>query len=162
MAKHFLQVDISELENFIDDFSELREQFDDEIKHTIKVVAREFIYDVIKRTPKKTSNLRKHWLEDNVALHVETKGDEYCVYLVNKAEYASYVEQGHYSYNQFNVGGEPYIVKNRTVEYYEGNNAPTFVYGVFYLKKTEIDYKKDKMETIVSREISKIFKDKGW
>lgn len=162
MAKPFMTVDNSELERFAEQFSELVDRFDDEMINTIEYAARRFLDDVKKRTPKKTGNLRNHWTEDNTTLHVEYDGKGYHVYLVNKAEYASWVEHGHYSHNQFNKGGSPYVVKNRTVPYYDGTNAPTFVYGVFYLKKTEIEYNDGKLDAIVNREMTQLFKRKGW
>lgn len=162
MARPFIEVDNSELEKFTQQFSELKEHFDDEIKNMLREVARQFLEDVKKRTPRGTGNLRKHWTIDNLTLDIKSDKSGYWVYLVNTVDYASYVEHGHYSYNQYNVGGVPYTVKNRTVPYYDGNPSPVFVYGVFYLKKTELQYDKGKMQRIVNREMTNLFKSKGW
>ena len=164
MAKRFLTVDNSELLEFTEKFKSLRESWGDSISDMIKVIALKFLQDVKARTPKDTGELRTHWDSDNATIHVESDGHGYWVYLVNKAEYALEVEQGHYSYNQFNKGGEPYIVKNRTIlsNKYGNNNDATFVYGVFYLKETEIQYDEGKLDRLVRRELNKILKSKGW
>lgn len=162
MAKPFMTVDNSELLEFTEQFRELQQNFDADIRKIIENIARKFLVDVKNRTPKDTENLREHWDSDNTTIVVESDGLGYWVYLVNSAEYALEVEQGHFSYNQFNKGGEPYIVRNRTVPYKFGTDAPTFVYGVFYLKETEIQYNEGKLDRLVTRELNKILKSKGW
>lgn len=39
--------------------------------------------------------LRKHWIDDNKNLSVRRVGDDYVVEVVNKSEYALFVEEGH-------------------------------------------------------------------
>lgn len=162
MTKNFLVIDNRELRDFAKKFNNATENSKTAIKKTIEYVARQFLKDVKARTPKKTGNLRQHWDLDNADIVVKETKHTFTVYLVNKAEYAKWVENGHFSYNQFNVGGAPYTVKNRTVPYTYGTNAPTFVYGVFYLKKTEIDYNDmGKLDKLVSQRFNSLLWTKG-
>lgn len=156
MGKPFLIIDDRELQAFAKRCDANLPNAGKGIKRALEKLAASFLQDVKKRTPKKTGKLRDQWDVDNANIVVHEDAGGFYVYLVNTTEYAEWVEKGHYSYNQF---GGPYEVKNRTVPYYDGNNAPTFVYGVFYLKKTEVEYNEGKLETIVSREFDKWLKD---
>lgn len=162
MGKKFLIIGDRELQAFARQCDVNLPKASEGIKRTLEKLATSFLKDVKKRTPKKTGKLRNQWDIDNasVVVHEDAKG--YYVMLVNTTEYAEWVEKGHYSYNQY---GGAYTVKNRTVPYFDGNSAPTFVYGVFYLKKTEIEYNQGKLDTLVSREFNRWLKDffeKGW
>ena len=82
----------------------------------------------------------------------------YQVELINQVEYATYVNDGHYSYNQFNKGGQPYVVKNRTVRYYQGNRDKTFVFGVFFVEKSVVEVGNSRIEQYVFPHIEKWFR----
>lgn len=130
--------DFSELYNFAEELRS-KTNFDKYAKRSIREVAKELV-DVIKQyTPiGETGKLINGW--DKRKLKVIPTSNGYEVLLVNDVEYAKAVNDGHYSYNQFNKGGDPYIVRNRTVPYYMGNHDDTFVYGHFFVEKGIAEY----------------------
>lgn len=110
---------------------------------------------LVEQTPVDTGELRKMWnIDDNLKFTVKRVRNGYEVVLINKAEYASSVNDGHYSYNQFNKGGNPYVVKNRTVPYKQGGKDKTFVFGRFFVEDS-IDLTYPKVERIVMKELMK-------
>lgn len=147
-SKKFLGVDNRELTQYCKSFALLKNNTKKDIKEIIRDAARHFLVDVKNRTPQVSGELRRHWDTDNLDFVVRSTDKGYYVELVNKCEYASYVESGHFSYNQF---GGPYEVKNRTVPFYYKPSGKTVVYGVFFLKKTEVEYaSKGKLDHLVS------------
>lgn len=134
-----LDFDFSELVAFGDN---LVTTYDDVAEEITRKVARA-LYDRLKiRTPKKTGELRSGWDKSgNLAFRVQRDADGFFVELRNETEYANWVNYGHHSYNQF---GGPYVVKNRTVKYYQGNGAVTFVYGVFFVEKSILELEESK------------------
>lgn len=130
--------DFSELYKFADELKD-KKKFDKYAKRAVREVAKELVDAIKGYTPiGETGKLIKGW--DKRKIRVINTGDGYEVLLVNDVEYATYVNDGHYSYNQFNKGGDPYIVRNRTVPYYMGNSASTFVYGRFFVEKGIAQY----------------------
>ena len=105
------------------------------MREAIRDAAERFLVEVIHRTPEQTGELRYRWRLDNASVRVRAEGDGYKVTLHNRAPYASWVEKGHW---QRGRDGQLQVVRNRTVPYYEGENADTYVFGVFYVKKTEL------------------------
>lgn len=86
--------------------------------------------------------LREGWKTKNgkASYLIRKNSKGYSVTIYNRVPYAYYVNYGHYSYNQVNVGsGNPYVVKNRTVLYYDGNEDATFVYGHFFVEKAVLE-----------------------
>ena len=54
------------------------------------------IYHAYEKGSKRVGGeLRKHWIDDNKNLSVRHVGEEYVAEVVNNAEYALYVEEGH-------------------------------------------------------------------
>ena len=129
--------DMSELEKVVKNLSNSRL-----IKRHINQMAREIAHfcrdELYKRTPKKTGDLARGWYYSG-GIRIIPKGTGCTIELANMVEYANAVNYGHWSYNQFNVPeGPPYLVKNRTVPYYSGNNADRFVFGRFFVEKTAV------------------------
>lgn len=168
MGNKLLIIDDRELKAFAKKFDNATNNSKTAIKKTIEYVAKKFLEDVKKRTPVKSGNLRQHWDLDNAQIVVKETPKTFKVSLVNKAKYAKWVENGHFSFNQFNKGGSPYIVKNRTIleqEFIEEPARPaldTVVYGTFYLKKTEIDYNdRGKLDKLVEERFNQLLWTKG-
>lgn len=133
------EFDFSELVDFGD---ALVNTFDDAIKEALQKVAKELLKLMKRNTPRDTGKLASGWdTSGNLAFRVQQDSNGYFVELVNATEYASWVNDGHHSYNQF---GGPYIVKNRTVKYYQGNKAATFVYGHFFVEKSILELEESK------------------
>lgn len=143
------------------DFSEL-ETFSDELQFRLKRAEREILYKLATElyvllkqfTPVKTGELRSGWKSGN--FQVQAEKDGYFVELINDVKYASDVNYGHYSRNQF---GGPYLVKNRAEGYesdqpslykkYEsGYSSPSdpdkFVFGRFFVEKSIMSLERNK------------------
>ena len=130
-------------------------EIDSALMTAARRIAKELHKHLVSQTPVKTGNLRKMWSAgDNLMFTVNKVGNRYEVVLINKAEYAAWVNDGHYSYNQYNVGGNPYLVVNRTVLYTRGNKDETFVCGRFFVEDS-IDLTYPKVERIVMAELKK-------
>ena len=110
-----VQFDFSELNTFVENVTN-QQHLDTTLATATQNIARVLYRHLVEQTPVKTGNLRNMWSAgDNLGFTVKRVNGGYEVTLINKAEYATSVNDGHHSYNQFNVGGEPYVVKNRTV-----------------------------------------------
>ena len=107
------------------------------------------------KTPVVTGELKNGWDNSkNLSFTVKKEKNGYLVELVNEVEYAPYVNNGHYSYNQFNKGGKPYVVRNRTVPYTQGTNKPTFVFGRFFVENSIAEIE-EQLDKIISKELQK-------
>lgn len=133
-----LEWDLHELTDFGDNLLSLGSAFSPHLKRAAQDIAKALLKDIKTFTPKgKTGKLIQGW-NGNAFLVEHTYGG-YVVEIVNTTEYASAVNDGHYSHNQFNKGGDPYVVKNRTVLYDPifGADYPsdkTYVYGRFFVE----------------------------
>lgn len=109
-------------------------------------------------TPVKTGRLRSGW-DAGQRYTVRQNKQGFSVTLYNRVPYARYVNDGHYSYNQYNVGGDPYTVKHRTVKYTRGNSSATFVYGHFFIEKAVVEMENnfDILSNIFGDELEKWF-----
>lgn len=149
-----ISFDFSELNKFVENLKN-HHDLDTKLMTATQNIARVLHQHLLEQTPVKTGNLRSKWSAgDNLSFTVERVKGGYEVTLINEAEYASSVNDGHYSYNQFNVGGKPYVVKNRTVPYKQGGKAKTFVFGRFFVEDS-IDLTYPKVEQIVMKELEK-------
>ena len=149
-----VKFDVSELEKFVDNLQDVR-NLDERLEIATQNIARVLHSHLVEQTPVDTGNLRGMWSAgENLKFTVKRVGNAYEVSLINEAEYASSVNDGHYSYNQFNKGGKPYVVKNRTVPYKQGGKAKTFVFGRFFVEDS-IDLTYPKVEQIVMKELEK-------
>ena len=151
-----IEWDFKELYNFADKLGNVNN-----FKHYVKLAADDIAKDLQemlkKNTPYKTGKLQQGWLSGGYVI-VE-KGKGYEVTLLNDVEYAYYVNYGHYSYNQFNKGGEPYFVYNRTPKIapeFETNDDDTFVFGHFFVEKTLVDYAESfKLDKLLFTQLNK-------
>lgn len=142
MPQAFIEIDTRELEAFTERFEEAENKLQDGIVDTLVYAAERYLRDLITNTPVDTGYLKQQWRKDNPNLDLRVKevADGYQIELVNYTEYASWVEQGHWSYNQF---GGPY----------------GWVMGRFYVKNTEVDWDSGKLQNVVTRRINKWFRD---
>lgn len=106
---------------------------DSEMELIMDELLKSFLGEAMTNTPVVTGNMRMHWYEDNLDYKVRKLKNGYSVTVYNKAKnergyaYASDVDQGHQSYNQF---GGPYVVRNSK---YGANGGP--VIGRFIVDK---------------------------
>lgn len=155
-----ISIDTSDLDRAIRQMSESvkRHRYFREIAMDIAKICRRELYN---RTPKKTGKLSKGWF-DSSGMRFYITSDGYRVELINPVEYGLAVNNGHYSHNQYNVGGTPYRVKpeHRTVPYYKGNNADTFVYGHFFVEKTVVALENDsRLADIIEAKLQEWFEE---
>ena len=117
----------------MDKFHEVVENHDAQIKRILEKIAKEYLVDLAEKTPVDTGRLQNQWILDNMNINVVDRGNLYEVELVNTTNYASWVEQGHWSYNQF---GGPY----------------GWVMGRFYVRKTENLWKHGRLDERIQQE----------
>lgn len=133
VVKGFINIDFTELEEYVDKFQEVVENHDAQIKRILEKIAKEYLVDLAEKTPVDTGQLQNQWILDNMNINVVDRGDLYEVELINTTEYASWVEKGHWSYNQF---GGPY----------------GWVMGRFYVRKTENLWKHGRLDERIQQE----------
>lgn len=131
-----LDWDFSELETFAQRL-ENTAVFDKYCEQITKQIAEELHKRLKANTPKRTGQLVKGW--GNTAFVVTRTSAGFQIELTNNVAYALSVNDGHYSYNQFNKGGVPYVVKHRTVPYTQGRSDATFVYGRFFVERSIVE-----------------------
>ena len=133
VVKGFINIDFTELEEYVDKFQEVVENHEAQVKRILEKIAKEYLVDLAERTPVDTGRLQNQWILDNMNINVIDRGDLYEVELINTTNYASWVEQGHWSYNQF---GGPY----------------GWVMGRFYVRKTENLWKHGRLDERIQQE----------
>lgn len=133
VVKGFINIDFTELEEYVDKFQGVVENHDSQIKRILEKIAKEYLVDLAEKTPVDTGQLQNQWILDNMNINVVDRGDLYEVELINTTEYASWVEKGHWSYNQF---GGPY----------------GWVMGRFYVRKTENLWKHGRLDERIQQE----------
>lgn len=133
-------------------------RFEQMAQEATRQIAKTLHKMLLNNTPVKSGELKKGWnTSENLAFVAKRVKKGFEVTLTNDVEYALSVNDGHYSYNQYNVGGQPYIVRNRTVPYKQGNKAPTFVYGRFFVEDSILDAE-EKLDAVVGKELDKWFR----
>lgn len=155
-----LKWDFHELYDFADRLGDT-DKFTEFAKIAVKQLAKD-LHEMLKsQTPVKTGKLKSGWDEaENYTYTIKEMKTGYKIELVNKVEYARWVNNGHYSYNKWNVGtNNPYEVKNRTVPYTQGNSDSTFVFGHFFVEKSILLMENDEtLNTIIANELDKWFR----
>lgn len=128
-----LKWDFHELFDFGNKLADLT-TFEEACKKAVVQIAKELHEMLYQETPVKTGQLAAGWGgAENYGYVIKELKTCYKVELVNRVPYALYVNDGHYSYNQY---GGAYEVKHRTVPYTQGNNDKTFVFGHFFVEKS--------------------------
>ena len=147
-----INVDRRELMKFKDKFQKLVDN-DAEIKNAIAAIGEQILRELIHETPVDTGRLKAQWRKDNsnIALQVHDTGYGWELTLVNTTEYASWVEKGHYAYNQY---GGPWPVKNAKVP-----DSSGWVYGRFFVRKTENVWNNGKLDRSLTIRINNWIKN---
>lgn len=129
---------------------------------TVKL-AKELQDMLFKKTPVKTGQLAAGWGgAENYAYKIIKQKTGYKIELINGVPYALSVNDGHYSHNQYNVGGQPYVVKHRTPKIYtvaDANTNDTFVFGHFFVEKSIVELEDgNQLEAVLYKELEKWFR----
>jgi hypothetical protein len=127
-------------------------KFEEQMEKATQEIAKKLHTMLIRNTPVDTGTLSAFWQTgENYAYTVQQLKSGFKVTLTNTATYALSVNDGHYSHNQYNKGGTPYVVKNRTPKLYSVDGAmtdETFVFGHFFVEKSIVETE-DKLEKII-------------
>ena len=152
-----LKWDFKEWYDFADRLSNT-EKFQEMCRKFVDELAKELREMLFNNTPVKTGQLAAGWGgTENYSYEIKKLKTGYKVTLYNRVPYAKAVNDGHYSYNQF---GGPYVVKNRTVPYTQGNNGDTFVFGHFFVEKSILLMENDnEINALLEKEFERWF---GW
>lgn len=152
-----LEWDFKELYDFADNLSNFGR-----LKPTFERIARDVSKALLKRmkglTPVDEYDLINGW--DGNKFLVTEVADGFEVLIVNKTDYALFVNDGHPSHNQFNKGGSPYEVKHRvqvrTPHKWQKGDGVHWVFGHFFVERGIIQLKATKeIESIIMRELEK-------
>ena len=134
VVKGFINIDFTELEEYVDKFHEVVENHDAQVKRILEKIAKEYLVDLAERTPVDTGQLQNQWILDNMNINVVDRGDLYEVELVNTTNYASWVEKGH-------------NIKNRA-----GGPVLGWCMGQFFVRKTENLWKHGRLDECIQQE----------
>lgn len=153
-----LKWDMHELEDFAKRLGET-ERFEKACKEVVTKLAKELHEMLFNKTPVKTGQLAAGWGgAENYAYKIVELKTSYKITLYNRVPYAKAVNDGHYSYNQFNKGGTAYRVKHRTVPYTQGNSSERFVFGHFFVEKSILTMENSsELDKILYKELEKWF-----
>jgi uncharacterized protein (DUF1330 family) len=148
-------MDFSEIEEFAERLGDA-DMFEEMLKDIVEKMASDLLDILISNTPVKTGKLLFGWTDHSEIPSKITKvSGGYTVEIGNDVEYAYYVNYGHHSYNQY---GGPYIVKdeNRTVMYTRGESGATFVYGMFFLEDSILEFTNgtNNIQNIIKKELN--------
>lgn len=158
-----LEWDFKEVFDFADRLGNL-ERFDAFMEEAVREIGDALRKLLKANTPVVTGKLQHGWDNDATAFSVEKAKNGFIVTLTNDVEYAYYVNYGHYSYNQFNKGGEPYVVKNRVKvpvpHSLQITTSEKFVYGHFFVEDTMIKFENSaELNRLILEHLDKWF---GW
>ena len=148
--------DLSELFDFGDNLSGLTSVFDEHLQRATKEIAEVLLQYIKGLTPKdETGKLIDGW--NGNAFLVTPVANGYEVEIVNKTEYAAWVNDGHKAYNQF---GGPYPIRNRVkvVSPYQWQQGSPkyYVFGHFFVERgiEQLNNTKE-IEQIIMQELQK-------
>ena len=148
--------DFKELKDFADNLQSLGSAFDPHTQRAAQEIAKVLLKHMKRLTPRgETRDLINGW-EGN-AFVVKGVENGYEVEIVNKAEYATWVNDGHKAYNQF---GGPYKIRRRvkvTSPHQWQKGSPTYhVFGHFFVERGIVTLENTKeIERIIMVELQK-------
>ena len=127
-----------------------------------KEIAQALHEALVKNTPVVTGKLKSGWNSaENLSFKVEKVDGGYEVTLINNVEYASSVNYGHPSHNQFNKGGTPYVVKNRVkvpvANPLQNPADATWVWGHFFVEAS-VAQTDQQVKQIIDKNLRKYLK----
>lgn len=141
-------------------------KFEDTCEKLTQELAKVLHSMLINDTPVKTGKLRAGWTDgENYKYTVKKVSNGFEVELKNEVPYALSVNDGHYSFNQFNVGGTPYDVKNRVKVRKRSKydtldiNESKYVFGHFFVEASIAKLENSKtLEKVLYKELEKWFR----
>lgn len=151
--------DFKEIDDFADNLRSFSSVFDPHIKRATKDIAKALLNHMRNFTPKdETRQLIQGW--NGNALVVKPTENGYEVEIVNSAEYAAWVNDGHMAYNQF---GGPYKIHSRikvTSPYKWQKGVKTYhVFGHFFVERGILQLcNTDQIERIIYKQLQKWWK----
>lgn len=154
-----LEWDFSELTDFGDNLLGFGSAFNPHINNAIRRLAKALLRWMKEFTPTDSYELIRGWDNNNFAVRGTDAGFE--VLIVNKTPYATSVNDGHRSFNQFNVGtDQPYEVKHRrkvfTPYRWQLGDGTHWVYGHFFVERGILRLKSTtEIEQIIFDELQK-------
>ena len=155
-----LEWDLHELVEFGERLCDIN-RYEQTMENATRELAKAFHMVLKSKTPVVTGKLKNGWDNSkNLSFTVQKVKDGYMVELVNEVEYAQYVNHGHYSHNQYNKGGEPYLVRNRvkvpTRSQFDtlNVNESRYVFGHFFVENSIAEVE-EKLDKIISKELQK-------
>lgn len=158
-----LEWDFHELYDFGDRLKN-SDKFTEFAKVAVKQLAKDLHEMLFNQTPVKTGQLAAGWGgAENYSYVIKELKSGYKIEFINRVPYAKYVNDGHYSYNQWNKGsGRPYVVKHRTPKIHTvdgANRDATFVFGHFFVEKSVLLLENDEsLNAIIAKELDKWFR----
>lgn len=147
------------------EFYEFAEQLESvDLDNVFKRIAQAISKELWKRmkmfTPiGETGDLIKGWNNNNFAVTTTEKG--YLVEIINTTPYAIWVNDGHRSFNKWNVGtNKPYVVENRVkVPYqykWQKGDGTHYVFGHFFVERGILSLvNSTQLDTIIFNELMK-------
>ena len=149
-----LEWDFSELTRFADNIANLA-NLEKEMQNATKRLAKALLKWMKEFTPIDSYELINGW--DGNKFAVTRTEDDFEVLIVNKTPYATPVNDGHKSYNQF---GGAYPVKHRkqvrTPHQWQKGDATWYVFGHFFVERGILRLKEtSEIEQIIMQELQK-------
>jgi hypothetical protein len=148
--------DFHELNDFGDNLQSLGSAFDTHIQRAAKEIAKVLLKYMKGLTPRgKTNELINGWNGNAFVVKGVTNGYE--VEIVNKAEYAAWVNDGHKAYNQF---GGPYPIRKRvkvtSPHQWQKGSPKYYVFGHFFVERGIVQLNNtQEIELIIMGELQK-------
>jgi hypothetical protein len=160
-----LKWDFHELFDFGERIADL-DKFEKICRKVTVQLAKELQEMLFNKTPVKTGQLAAGWGgAENYSYKITKLKNAYKIELINRVPYALNVNDGHYSYNQYNKGGTPYDVKNRVKvpnrsEYDTLDiNESKYVFGHFFVEASIAELENGKtLENVLYKELEKWFR----
>lgn len=154
-----LEWDFKELNDFADNLKSFGSAFNPHLERATKEIARALLKHMRNLTPiDKTGQLIQGWDGNAFLVKAVTNGFE--VDIVNSAEYAAWVNDGHKAYNQF---GGPYKIHSRvkvTSPHQWQKGSPTYyVFGHFFVERGILQLDNtDQIERIIYKHLQNWWK----
>jgi hypothetical protein len=154
-----IEWDFKELTDFGDNLKSFSSVFDKNLQRATKEIAHTLLQYMRELTPRdKKGKLIDGW--NGQAFLVKPTSNGYEVELVNKTEYASWVNDGHRAFNQY---GGPYKIHNRvkvTSPHPWQKGSPTYyVFGHFFVERGILQLcNTDQIEKIVYKHLQNWWK----
>lgn len=152
-----LEWDFKELNDFADNLKSLSSVFDPHIQKATQKIAKELLRCMKNLTPKgETGELIRGWGGNSFLVKPVNNG--YMVEIVNTAEYAAWVNDGHRVKNR--KGGEFLQVHNRVKvpkpHQWQKQVNDYYVFGHFFVERGILQLNNtDKIEQIIMKELQK-------